>query len=286
MGPEDGGRLPVKFRSWVSHDSPRAQTCTFEGPGLQSHHQNSTKRPPREEERMKTVAGEGKKKREIWGGPVEEEWGEGVRRRGSQGERPNLGRTHENFEHTPHRHNTPHHTTPQHNTTQHNTTQQHRVVLGKGGPSQGGPWPKKQDMSNKLSRRAAPLAEFFWGQGWFAKVSAQNGLIKKREAKSGAGQKWSEKTQKKHGETSKNISPSPKSENKRKETKNREKKHQNQKKNGEKNLSLSPVPDQKKKEQQNQKIENNAKRKKTKSKHCSNKKKRKIKKKKKKNHAF
>ena len=28
----------------VSHDSPRAQTCTFEGPGLQKHHQNSTKR--------------------------------------------------------------------------------------------------------------------------------------------------------------------------------------------------------------------------------------------------
>ena len=40
----------------VSHDSPRAQKCTFEGPGLQSHHQNSTKRPPREEERMKIVA--------------------------------------------------------------------------------------------------------------------------------------------------------------------------------------------------------------------------------------
>ena len=28
----------------VSHDNPRAQTCTFEGPGLQKHHQNSTKR--------------------------------------------------------------------------------------------------------------------------------------------------------------------------------------------------------------------------------------------------
>ena len=30
----------------VSHDSPRAQTCTFEGRGLQKHHQNSTRRPP------------------------------------------------------------------------------------------------------------------------------------------------------------------------------------------------------------------------------------------------
>ena len=36
----------------VSHDSPRAQTCTFEGPGLQKHQQNSTKGPQRER-RMK-----------------------------------------------------------------------------------------------------------------------------------------------------------------------------------------------------------------------------------------
>ena len=59
-------------------------------------------------------------------------------------------------------------------------------------------------MSYKLSRRAAPLAKVFWGQGWFAKVWAQNGLIKKQGAKrrsgpkvvwtkSGAGQKLSEK---------------------------------------------------------------------------------------------
>ena len=40
--------------------------------------------------------------------------------------------------------------------------------------------PKKQDMSNKLSRRAAPLA--IWVQGWFAKVT-------KRFDKEG-GQKW------------------------------------------------------------------------------------------------
>ena len=52
-------------------------------------------------------------------------------------------------------------------------------------------------MSNKLSRRAAPLANVFWGQGWFAQVWAQNGLIKKSclgqeavWAKSGVGQKW------------------------------------------------------------------------------------------------
>ena len=60
---------------------------------------------------------------------------------------------------------------PTHHTTQRGIL--HRVVLGKGGPSQAGPWPKKQDASNKLSRRAAPLAKVFWGQGWFPKVWAQ-----------------------------------------------------------------------------------------------------------------
>ena len=35
----------------VSHDSPRAQTSTFEGPGFQKHHQNSTQGPPREMEK-------------------------------------------------------------------------------------------------------------------------------------------------------------------------------------------------------------------------------------------
>ena len=45
----------------VSHNSPRAQTCTFEGPGLQKNHQNSTKGPPREGRKKEIVAGEGKK---------------------------------------------------------------------------------------------------------------------------------------------------------------------------------------------------------------------------------
>ena len=50
----------------VSHDSPRAQTCTFEGPGLQKHNQNSTKKDQQErEKRIKTVSGEGKKERNF-----------------------------------------------------------------------------------------------------------------------------------------------------------------------------------------------------------------------------
>ena len=32
----------------VSHDSPEAQTCTFQVSGLQKHHQNCKRRPPRE----------------------------------------------------------------------------------------------------------------------------------------------------------------------------------------------------------------------------------------------
>ena len=47
------------------------RTCTFEGPGPQSHHQNSTKRPSREEERAIMEAGERKKQSEILGGLAE-----------------------------------------------------------------------------------------------------------------------------------------------------------------------------------------------------------------------
>ena len=50
----------------VSHDSPRAQTCTFQHPGLQKHHQNLTKGPQERERRMKIVAGEGKKRAKFW----------------------------------------------------------------------------------------------------------------------------------------------------------------------------------------------------------------------------
>ena len=136
---------------------------------------------------MKIVAGEGKKKERKFGRSGGGSGGAGVRGSAQIFDAPTTVLN-------THRTDTAHH---QHNTTQHNTQRQHhttqreiphRVVLGKGGPSQGGPWPKKQDMSNKLSRRAAPLAKVFWGQGWFAKVWAQNGLIKK-EAKRRCGPK-------------------------------------------------------------------------------------------------
>ena len=50
----------------VSHDSPRAQTCTFEGPGLQKHHQNSTGRHPEREEKNEFCGGRGKKSAKLW----------------------------------------------------------------------------------------------------------------------------------------------------------------------------------------------------------------------------
>ena len=136
-----------------------------------------------------------------------------VRRRGGPAEAgsrgaPNLGRTHENLGRTlEHRHTTPQHT-PQH-TPPHNTTTQRnnnttvgpaQGGLGVGGfvercwAAQGGPWPKKQDMSNKF-RRAAHWPRFFGCQ-------VRKGLGTKRfdqkkwsgpkvvRAKSGAGQKW------------------------------------------------------------------------------------------------
>ena len=41
------------------------QTCTFQGPGLQKNHQNSTRRPPEREERVKFPTGEEKKGRNF-----------------------------------------------------------------------------------------------------------------------------------------------------------------------------------------------------------------------------
>ena len=74
------------------------QTCTFEGPGLQKHHQNSTRRPPEREEKNEFCGGRGKKKSEILGGPGEGRSGEGrsrgraVQGKGGPGEGRSRGR--------------------------------------------------------------------------------------------------------------------------------------------------------------------------------------------------
>ena len=55
----------------VSHVSPRAQTCTFEGPGLQKHHQNSTRRPPEREQERKWERDKEKKSEILGPSPLE-----------------------------------------------------------------------------------------------------------------------------------------------------------------------------------------------------------------------
>ena len=45
----------------VSHE--KLQTCTFEGPGLRKHHQNSTRRPPEREKKNEFCGGRGEKKK-------------------------------------------------------------------------------------------------------------------------------------------------------------------------------------------------------------------------------
>ena len=98
----------------VSHD------CTFEGPGLQRHHQNSTRGPLRERRKKEISGGRERKKAKYWavqgkGGPAEGSRG--------PGERP------KNLEHTHHTHKTTTNRHPPHthnnnkNNTQHiNTT--------------------------------------------------------------------------------------------------------------------------------------------------------------------
>ena len=63
-----------KFRSLfspagVSHDNPRAQTCTFERTCLPKHHQNSTKKTKREGKMIKKLWREREEKARNFGPP-------------------------------------------------------------------------------------------------------------------------------------------------------------------------------------------------------------------------
>ena len=102
---EDLGPATNNRAAGVSHDSPRARTCTFEGPRASQTPQIPREDPQEREEIMK-----------IGGG----------RRKKSDGGGPNLGAPTKILNTTHNTHNTPHTQTPhttQHNTTQHNTTQ-------------------------------------------------------------------------------------------------------------------------------------------------------------------
>ena len=50
----------------LAHDSPRTQTCTFQGTCASKHHQNSTRRPPERHRNSETVAGKGRKRAKFW----------------------------------------------------------------------------------------------------------------------------------------------------------------------------------------------------------------------------
>ena len=60
---------PVWWAAGVSPDSPRVQTCTFQGSCLQKHHQNSTRIHPEREEQNEFCGGRGKKKSKFWAVP-------------------------------------------------------------------------------------------------------------------------------------------------------------------------------------------------------------------------
>ena len=66
------------WSSWASHDSPRAQTCTLEGPGISNTTKIQREDTKRETKRAEMVAGEEKKKRNFGrsgGGGVPRRWG-------------------------------------------------------------------------------------------------------------------------------------------------------------------------------------------------------------------
>ena len=123
---------PKHKAAGASHDSPRAQTCTFQGPGIQKHHQNSTKGPLREGTKERKMWWESKKRAKFWAVRRRAVRKRAVRRRRVWWK---VGRTHKT-QHTAHTaHNTLHtrqhsrqHKTT-HKTTQHHTTQHIKTGL-------------------------------------------------------------------------------------------------------------------------------------------------------------
>ena len=65
----DSPKCRFFFPAGVSDDSPRTPNVHILGPGLQNHHQDSTRRPPREGRKKEKCGGRGNKKREILGLP-------------------------------------------------------------------------------------------------------------------------------------------------------------------------------------------------------------------------
>ena len=69
-GPENpGGPYQTGPPGTRTRHPQKLQTCTFEGSRRFKHHQNSTRRPPKREEKNEFCGGKGRKKREILAPP-------------------------------------------------------------------------------------------------------------------------------------------------------------------------------------------------------------------------
>ena len=108
------------------HTTTREPKRALEGPGLQKHNQNSTRRPPEREEKNEFCGGRGKKRAKFWavrrrGGPVEV-----VRQKGCGVMRKVVKPTNNHTTNT-------NHNTPTQNNTQHTQTthKQHKQVKNK-----------------------------------------------------------------------------------------------------------------------------------------------------------
>ena len=132
----------------VSHDNPRAQMCTFEGPGASNTTKIQRKGPTREGEKKQNCGGR-EKKSEILGGPAE-----GVRRRGS-GRGP---------EHTHHTHTTTT-TQQQHSTTtqKHTTHSTHTHTTNKQKPTTQNTFPHQNQPQQHTKKR---IGQKWIGQNW------------------------------------------------------------------------------------------------------------------------
>ena len=176
--------------------------------------------------------GEGKKKREILGGPVEGGPAEGGPAEGVESGEGSGGGSQESAQIldaptknlNTHRTDTPHHNATQHNTPLTLTT--HRVVLGKGGSLAG----KSMAQKTRHEQQIVPKTRFLVSRmvriGLGTKRFDQKGGQKAVWANSGVGQKWcgpnvvrkTKKTWKKEI-LKMSLSPSPKTQKKEKNKK-------------------------------------------------------------------
>ena len=159
---------------------------------------NHTTKIPRNDPQGKneTVAGDGKKTRNFGrsGSWERGSGGGGVRGSAQILDAPTkILNTHRTF-------------TPQHTTTQQNT----QGGLGQGRSLAGKSMAQKTRHEQQIVPKSSPIGQGFLESSMVRKGFGTKRFDQKKEAKSGAGQKWSEK-HKRHGKTNKkHFSPSPK----------------------------------------------------------------------------